>query len=275
MALIRRLDHMILCGRDRHEWVPLIEKVLGLRPGRSREGDQWGFSNAEFNIGDGFLGLVEPAGDTSQLHRFLARYPEGYYAVSVDVGDLAAAAAFLEARDVPFRRAMRGEEVGLLWVPPSATEGVLYQLTPRVPPEPGHNPEYLGFSGVMLAVDGLDSAVAAYGRCFDLVETRPVEFGRLGCRGYELPIPDATGGDSITLVVPTTDDSPVAAHLKQRGPGIFQWTIDVRDLRADLARLDEQGVGYEVAQSASSPGLAWIDPGAFKGVRVELRQPNA
>src|SRR5262245_9364036 len=96
LALIKRLDHMILCGRDRTEWVLLVERVLGLQVGGSREGDEWGFSNAEFNIGDGFLGLVEPTGEDSPLHRFLVRYPEGFYAVSVDVGNLDEAAAFLD-----------------------------------------------------------------------------------------------------------------------------------------------------------------------------------
>ena len=238
--------------------------------GSQRDGRRHGFSNAEFNIGDGFLGLVEPAGEGSQLHRFLERYPEGYYAVSVDVGDLSEAAAFLDRRKVPFRRAMRGDEVGLLWLPPSATEGVLYQLTSRVPPQPGTNPLYLGFSGVVVTVGDLHSALAAYARCFDLDETRAVKDDRLGYRGFELPIPGAGGGDSITLAVPTGEASPMASQLKHRGPGIFQWTIDVTDLSAELARLDDADVATIVAGPSEAPEVAWIDPGALKGIRVEL-----
>ena len=80
-TLPRRIDHPIVCVRHRSDWIPVIERVLGLSPRVQREGDEWGFSNAEFDIGDGFLGVVEPDGETSQLQRFLDRYGEGFYAL--------------------------------------------------------------------------------------------------------------------------------------------------------------------------------------------------
>lgn len=269
MALVRRLDHVILCGRDRRAWVPLIDQVLDLRPRRSREGDEWGFSNAEFDIGDGFLGLVEPAGENSQLHRFLARFPEGFYAMSVDVGDLGQAAAFLKDRGVGFQSAMRDGQVGLLWVPPSATKGVLYQLTRTGEVARGTNAHYLGISSITVAVDDLDAAVAAYSWCFGLDDARPVDDDRLGCLAAELPIPGAALGDTIVLAAPAGRDGPVAAQLRERGPGICQFTIDVSDLGLELERLSKAGVGVE-----SSSGVAWIHPDALRGVRVELRQPG-
>lgn len=274
MALVRRLDHVILCGRDRTEWVPRIERVLGLRPRRSREGDAWGFSNAEFDIGDGFLGLVEPAGGDSQLHRFLARFPEGFYAMSVAVGDLAEAAGLLSSRGVPFRTTMRDGQVSLLWVPPSATEGVLYQLTPGSPIEAGTNPEYVGLSSLVVAVEDLDVGVAAYQRCFGLDGAIPVSDDRLGYRGVALPIPGASLGDTIVVAVPSNSagsGGPLAAQLAARGPGIFQFTIAVGDLRAELARLDVAGVATTVEGTPEAPVAAWIDPEALRGVRVELR----
>lgn len=268
MALIRRLDHVILCGGDRREWVPLIDRVLDLRPRRSREGDEWGFSNAEFDIGDGFLGLVEPAGESSQLHRFLARFAEGFYAMSVDVGDLEEAAAFLKDRGVSFRTAMRGDQVGLLWVPPSATEGVLYQLTPTGEVAPGTNAHYVGISSIVVAVDDVGAAVAAHSRCFGLDGSRSVGDDRLAYRGAELSIPGSALGDTIVLVAPTDPNGPVGVKLRERGPGIFQFTIDVSDLAPELERLSKAGVGVVEASSR----LARIDPGALRGVRVELRQ---
>ncbi len=269
MPLVRRLDHVILCGRDRREWVPLIDHVLDLRPRRSREGDEWGFSNAEFDIGDGFLGLVEPAGGSSQLHRFLARFPEGFYAMSVDVGDLEQAAAFLEERGVRYRTATRDDQVGLLWVPPSVTEGVLYQLTRTGEVASGTNPHYLGISSMVVVVDDPDAAVAAHDRCFGLDEVRPVVDDRLGYRGAELAIPGAALGDTIVLAAPTDPNGPAALKLRDRGPGIFQFTIDVSDLAPEIERLSNVGVGVE-----TSSRLAWIDPGALRGVRVELRQAS-
>jgi methylmalonyl-CoA/ethylmalonyl-CoA epimerase len=270
LALIKRLDHMILCGRDRQEWVPLIERVLGLEVGRSREGDEWGFSNAEFNIGDGFLGLVEPTGQDSPLDRFLARHPEGFYGVSVDVGNLIDAAEFLEGQEVRYRKAMRDDQVALLWVPPSATGGVLYQLTAPVPVAQGANPEYTGFSRVVVAVENLDSAQASYRRCFGLEQTGEVVNPRLGFTGVELDIPGAPGGDSIVLAAATDSGGPLASHLSSAGPGIFQFTIDVRDLDAELRRLADTEVPI-VTDTGGNSTVAWIDPAALRGVRVELR----
>jgi len=228
---------MILCARDRKDWVPLVERVLGLQVGRSREGDEWGFSDAEFNIGDGFLGLVEPTGDDSPLHRFLARFPEGFYGVSVDVGSLTEAAAFLDDQNVRYRKAMRDDHVALLWVPASVTGGVVYQLTAPLPVAQGANPEYLGFARVVIAVDRLDSALAAYRHCFGLEQTGDVVNAHLGFVGAELAIPGASGGDSIILAVASDSDGPFASRRASTGPGIFQFTIDVRDLDAELGRL--------------------------------------
>jgi hypothetical protein len=273
MALIKRLDHMILCGRDRKEWVPLIERVLGLEVGRSREGDEWGFSNAEFNIGDGFLGLVEPTGESSPLDRFLARHPEGFYAVSIDVGNLIEAAAFLDNQGVRFRKALRDDHIALLWVPPLATGGVLYQLTAPVPVAQGANPEYLGFSRVVVAVENLDSALVSYRRCFGLVQTGELVSPQLGFAGAELDIPGASGGDSIVLAAATDSGGPLAASLSSAGPGIFQFTIDVRDLDAELRRLAASEVAV-VADGGESSTIGWIDPAALRGIRVELRQAS-
>jgi catechol 2,3-dioxygenase-like lactoylglutathione lyase family enzyme len=271
LALVRRLDHVILCGRDLREWVPLIERVLGLKPARGLEGDDWGFSNAEFDVGDGFIGLVEPAGEDSQLHRFLARFPEGFYGMSVDVGEIGSAVASLRARNIPCREARRDGRVSQLWLAPATTGGMLYQLTAPLPQVQGANPGYAGISRVVVLVEDLDRSLEFYQSCFGLERSRSVYDRRLGGRGAELPIPGSELGDSIVLLTPD-GDGPAAAQLAARGPGMLQFTIEVRDLGAEISRLQAVGVGAAVDRRGDSPGLAWIDPDALRGVRVELRQ---
>jgi len=275
LALVRRLDHVILCGRDLREWVPLIERVLALKPARGLEGDDWGFSNAEFDVGDGFIGLVEPAGADSQLHRFLARFPEGFYGMSVDVGDVISAGAFLRARGVPFLEAMRDGQVSQLWLAPATTGGLLYQLTGPLPQVQGANPEYLGISRVVVLVEDLEQSVAVYRQCFGLEAGPSWHDDRLGGRGVELPIPGSALGDSIVLMVPA-GAGPAAALLAGRGPGLFEFTIEVRSLEVEVRRLQEAGVGVTAAveRAEDSPPRAWIDPDALRGVRVELRQAS-
>jgi hypothetical protein len=276
LALVRRLDHVILCGRDLREWIPLIERVLALQPARGLEGDDWGFSNAEFDVGDGFIGLVEPSGAESQLHRFLARFPEGFYGMSVDVGDIRSAGAFLRARGVPFREAMRNGQVSQLWLAPATTGGLLYQLTAPLPEVQGANPEYLGISRVVVLVTDLEESAATYRRCFELEPGRSWQDDRLGGRGVELPIPGSALGDSIVLMEPA-GAGPAAAQLAERGPGLLEFTIEVRSLEVEVRRLQEAGVGVTLGgvRPADSPARAWIDPDALRGVRVELRQAGA
>jgi catechol 2,3-dioxygenase-like lactoylglutathione lyase family enzyme len=274
VALVRRLDHVILCARDLRAWVGLIERVLALKPLRGLEGDEWGFNNAEFDVGDGFIGVVEPAGEDSQLHRFLARFPEGFYGMSVDVGNVREAGAFLEARHIPYRQATRNGQLSQLWVAPATTGGVLYQLTAPLPQHPGANPEYLGISRLMVLVDDLDRSLAFYRNCFGLEPSRSVHDDRLGASGAELSIPGSDLEDSLALVVPA-GAGPAGAQLAERGPGMLQFTIEVRDLVVELGRLAQTGVPTTVGAADAPSSRAWIDPDELRGVRIELRQAGA
>ena len=168
MSRLKRLDHVIVAVRDRQPWIPLIERVLALEPGRMLEGagaGAGGFSNAEFAIGDGFIGVVEPAGETSQLHRFLDRFGDGFYAMSIDVGDVAAAADAFDAAGVG-HRGTPGQ--GLVWAGPRNTHGVVYQVIDGMLLGPGTNPHYLGLGRVTVVVEDLQRAVAQYRAIFDL-----------------------------------------------------------------------------------------------------------
>src|ERR1700749_822123 len=114
MALIKRLDHVIVAVRDRTEWIPVIQRVLALQPGRMLEGagqGSGGFSNAEVAIGDGFLGVVEPAGTDSQLHRFVSNFGDGIYGMSIDVGDVAQATRAFASHGVDHRSVAGGTTV--------------------------------------------------------------------------------------------------------------------------------------------------------------------
>jgi catechol 2,3-dioxygenase-like lactoylglutathione lyase family enzyme len=270
MTVIRRLDHPIVCVRDLKQWVPLFDRVLDLRPERSRQGDEWGFSNAELSIGDGFLGVVEPAGEGSQLERFLDRYGEGFYGLSVDVGDLDSMASFLDERDVRYRDALRDGERTLLWLPPAETNGVVYQLTSGVAPSAGTNPNYLGVSEVLIAVRDLDQAVDSYCRVFGFDVVTDASSDALAYSGARLGIPGSALEDALVLAEPTTSHGPIARHLESVGEGMFQFTIAVEHLESETARLNEVGVGVTI--DSSDPTNAVIDPNALRGLRIALRE---
>ena len=265
MSRLKRLDHVIVAVHDRQPWLPLIGQVLALEPGRMLEGagaGAGGFSNAEFAIGDGFIGVVEPAGETSQLHRFLDRFGDGFYAMSIDVGDVAAAADAFDAAGVG-HRGTPGQ--GLVWAGPRNTHGVVYQVIDGMLLGPGTNPHYLGLGRVTVVVEDLQRAVAQYRAIFDLEAPRTTGDDPPGTRGalFRLDNPDLE--QSLALVQPI-DEGDAARHLGARGEGIYSFAIVTGDVDAEADRLRANGVAFE-----RSGGRLSIDPAALHGVRVDLR----
>jgi hypothetical protein len=270
--LIRRIDHPIICVRERKPWVEAFRRVLDLEPLHAREGDEWGFSNAEIAVGDGFVGVVEPAGEGSLLDGFLARYGEGYYALSVDVGDLKAAGDHFARIGVPFREAKRAGETRLLWPSPKATGQVLFQVSPGMQIEPGTNPLYLGIPEVAIAVEDLERGRALFQTLFAFETVGRADSAELGYRGYRLPIPGAAFDEALIIAAPADPDGALARHIKAKGQSLFQFTIDVKNLGEDLERLHARGVAVKTSHPGARPQLAWIAPEHLRGVRVELRQ---
>jgi len=266
--LIRRIDHPIVCVRDRRGWVDTFKRVLDLEPLAAREGDEWGFSNAEIAVGDGLVGIVEPAGEGSHLTKFLAAHGEGYYALSVDVGDLDRAAAHFRAHDVPFREAKRDGRTTLLWVAPRSACGVLYQISPGMKIQPGTNPLYEGIPEVVIGVESAEAGRDRYRTVFGFENWEPVESHHLGYRGYRMPIPEANFEEALIMAEPTSDEGRLGRHMKAKGEGFFQFSIDVTDLAAELRRLRDKGIKVET----EGDKLAWVAPEELNGIRVELRQ---
>jgi methylmalonyl-CoA/ethylmalonyl-CoA epimerase len=266
--LIKRIDHPIICVRERGPMVAAFKRVLELEPLHAREGDEWGFSNAEIAVGDGLVGVVEPAGADSQLSRFLAAQGDGFYAMAVDVGGLpglTAAAAHFAAAGVPAREAKRDGETRLLWVPPKAACGVLYQVTPGMEQLPATNPLYVGISEYLVAVTDAQAAVDTYRRVFGFETATPVDDAGLGAKGFRLPIPGSALKESVTLAQPSSPDGALGRHLVARGEGLFQFTIAVEDLAAEVARLRGAGIRF-----TTHGDRVRIDPAELLGIRIEL-----
>lgn len=86
------------------------------------------------------------------------------------------------------------------------------------------------------------------------------------------------GDTQVELIQPRDDAGEAAAYLREQGPGIQHVAFEVDDLEVALAELRDRGVG--VVGEAPRPGadntiIAFLDPGAFGGVLVELCQYRA
>jgi methylmalonyl-CoA/ethylmalonyl-CoA epimerase len=80
------------------------------------------------------------------------------------------------------------------------------------------------------------------------------------------------GDTQIELIRPTSGDSGVARFLERHGEGLHHVAITVPDLKAELARLEQQGV--ELIDRQPRAGLhgqvAFVHPKSTGGVLVEL-----
>jgi methylmalonyl-CoA epimerase len=124
---------------------------------------------------------------------------------------------------------------------------------------------------VGIAVDRLDDALAFYRDALGLDVSVPEDVETQRVRAHVV----GTGSASLELLEATAPDSPIAAFVGKRGPGLHHITLRVEDLPAALRHLASRGV--RLIDSVPRPGahgsqIAFIHPSATHGVLVELKQ---
>ncbi len=129
----------------------------------------------------------------------------------------------------------------------------------------------LGIHHVALAVPVLDDAVDEYRDSFGIwVDHREV----LDTEATEVAVLKV-GGDTVWLLAPTADDSPLATFLEQRGPGLHHLGYRVEDAAAAVASMANQG--HEVVEGAPRRGpggttVAFVHPHTMFGTLIALVQ---
>ena len=126
-----------------------------------------------------------------------------------------------------------------------------------------------GIHHIGVAVSDLDEAVSTYERLFGAaVEARET----IAAQGAEA-VAMTMGEGRVELLAPLGEDTPVGRFLARRGEGMHHVAFEVDDLRAELARLDGEGV--QLVDHKPRPGLyglqvAFLHPDAVHGVLTEL-----
>jgi methylmalonyl-CoA/ethylmalonyl-CoA epimerase len=120
-----------------------------------------------------------------------------------------------------------------------------------------------------VAVADLDQAVSTYERLLGASMEARETIASQGAEAVALHV----GTGRVELLAPLHADTPVGRFLARRGPGMHHVAYAVDDLRAELARLDGQGV--QLVDREPRPGLyglqvAFIHPDAVHGVLTEL-----
>ena len=134
--------------------------------------------------------------------------------------------------------------------------------------------ESKGLDHVAIAVKDLDQAVALYRDVLGLplaeIEEVPEQQVRTAIFGHGL--------GRIELICPTAKDTGVARFLEKRGEGLHHICVEVADLGAALAALEDRGaplIDRVPKPGAGGAQVAFVHPKGVHGVLLELRQGPA
>lgn len=97
-------------------------------------------------------------------------------------------------------------------------------------------------------------------------------------RGVKLAHLEFEEGQSIELVTPCGEGSPVEKFLVDRGEGIHHFCFEVNDIEEDIKRLKEKGIQFvhdEPQKGAEGSLIAFIHPRHFNGVLIELKEKKS
>lgn len=123
---------------------------------------------------------------------------------------------------------------------------------------------------VGVAVESIDSGLAIYRALGVKVEgIEEVEDQKV--RVAFLPV----GDPRIELLEPTDESSPIARHLKRRGPGLHHICLRVPDIRAAMAQLSAEGyrlLSDEPMHGAHGCLVSFIHPKSAGGVLIEISE---
>lgn len=85
------------------------------------------------------------------------------------------------------------------------------------------------------------------------------------------------GDDTIELLEPTEEDSPIGKFLKKRGPGIHHVCLAVDDIEATLERFKSKGlrlIDESPRIGAGGCRIAFVHPASTGGVLIELSEKS-
>ena len=83
------------------------------------------------------------------------------------------------------------------------------------------------------------------------------------------------GESKIELLAATHEESPIAKFIGNRGEGIHHIAFEVEDIKAEMARLKNEGfvlLNEEPKKGADNKLVAFLHPKSSHGVLVELVQ---
>ena len=255
-----------------------------------RPGTIEGTTSIEIPIGEMYLEISKPDGDTGPAAEFVADRRAGMYWIALASSDLAGDVAMLQANGVATEGEWDGDSA--VFLDPADTLGLRIQIVA----EDGYytHPHYLG-TGILtgmghvgIAARSMDEIRDLFGAKFGLAED-PFEERGLDSDDYEDDgesrnaddpvhlVEYPLGGTVIEISVPTTDTSGTARLVQNRAPlgAVYH---HVAPYAPDVHRSAETGVAAGLVlidpvpprEEGREVHVAWFHPRTCVGTLIEI-----
>ncbi len=265
MPTFTRVDHLIIAVRDLNAAADAYGLLLGLAPSWRGTHPAHGTQNVIFGLSNCYLELLAlgPGQATSPvalaLEAYLARKPEGLFALALGTEDAAAAFAHMQRAGLTPTPVVDGDARGddgatRRWrsfaLPREVARGVnvlVIEHTSAAPalsePLPGSTSSVTGVDHVVLFSDDLASGLALWRDTFAIGERWQREIPERGTHNVGLKV----GGVTIELV------APLANSAGERGERLWGAAYAVPDCDAAVERLRAAAVPVSDARNGLAP----------------------
>lgn len=252
MIPLKRVDHISMAAPSWKRQAEHLDRLLGFRLLHDFGAD----SSAA-----GFLGsvsqvpgtdiefeVIEPAGPTSFVQKFLDENGPGLHHITLEVHDLEQACAELEKQGIkPFGGITDDGSWRITYIHPKDSGGILWQLfVPKRKPGVVDRSTGKGAVGlkrvdhVSLAVPDLDRQVEWQVRVIGMVEQGRWTDDYLGYTGCNLDIPGSQL--KFEIIAPTRPQSFVQRFLDTHRPGMHHICCEVESVEAAMLGLRDNGI---------------------------------
>ena len=133
MTAVNRIHHTGVVVRSLEESYAFFRDTLGLRVVKEAVMEDQGVKAALLDLGNGLLELLEPIEPGTGIANFLEKRGEGLHHVCLEVDDISAALADLQADGVELidEEPREGLTGTIAFLQPSALHGVLVELVEK------------------------------------------------------------------------------------------------------------------------------------------------
>jgi len=134
--MLERIDHIAIAVEDIEKAIEIYENLFGIRPDHREYISAFGVETATFRLDSTDIELIEGRKEDSTIRRFTDKNGPRIHHIAFLVADVDEAVEMLEAKGARFidEKPRSGKEgTRVVFIRPSSTGGILYELVERKP----------------------------------------------------------------------------------------------------------------------------------------------